>query len=156
MNAASASKIINQRSNIATSWEAPCTNRNNLQPCSYFHPKLTSKNPPWTGTRRKGKTEDMGIFFTQITQKINFCPASISFFKRSQIKSFLFFLVFIQSTTICTYSGYLLFYLFKSFQLVKKLNWLRRDLGKIIKDTLWNSFTSWSFSIVIHSINLSQ
>ena len=33
MNAASVSKIINQRSSIARSWEAPVITRNNLQPC---------------------------------------------------------------------------------------------------------------------------
>ena len=80
MNAASVSKIINQRSNFARSWEAPVTARNNLQPCRYFHPKPTLKSPYPTRTRSRAETRDMGTILPPSNSEnwfllsLKYCP----------------------------------------------------------------------------------
>ena len=74
-NAASVSKIISQRSNFATSWEAPVTTRINLQPCWYFHSKLTSKTPHPTRTRSRAEAGDTGNILSPSNLENSFLPS---------------------------------------------------------------------------------
>ena len=100
MNAASVSKIINQRCNIARSWEAPVTIRSSLQPCWYFHRKPTSKSPYPTGTRSRAETGDMATIFplsnseNSFFPSLKYCPLFRFLKDVNYIKSVLFFLVF--------------------------------------------------------------
>ena len=88
MNAALVSKIINQRSNIARSWEAPVTTRNSLQPCMLiFPPKTDLKKslPNWNQVQ----SWDRGYGdHKQLRRNIFAQPEvlpTISFFKRSKL-----------------------------------------------------------------------
>ena len=91
MNAASVSKIINHRSNIARNWEAHIWP--SVAICN--HVNISTQNQPqkFRTQLEPGPELKQGIwepFFPQAPQKIDFCPAwsiahcCILFFKRSK------------------------------------------------------------------------
>ena len=60
---------------VAISWGAPVTTSNNLQPCLYFHPKLTSKSPHLTGIRSTAEAGDMGTTLLPSISQNSFLPS---------------------------------------------------------------------------------